>query len=213
MFTGLIEAVCPVSSLSSVPGGAKLYVDLGTTGRDVKVGDSISVNGVCQTIIELDASRAGFDVSGQTLKRTTTGSLGASSQVNIERALAAADRFGGHFVQGHIDGTGSVKILRKQGSFWEVTFSVDKEILKYVVPKGSIAIDGVSLTVAEINSSGFSAAVIPQTWENTIFKNYRVGAKVNIETDILCRIIKQQLERILPDRTDITINKLKSLGF
>ncbi|MCD4830381.1 MAG: riboflavin synthase [Anaerohalosphaeraceae bacterium] len=213
MFTGLIESLCCVKSFSHTTGGGKLYVDLGSLFAGLKHGDSVCINGVCQTAVDLAADRVGFDVSSETLKKTTIGSLTAQMKVNVERAMAAGGRFGGHFVQGHIDAIASVKTIKRQGEFWAVTFSASKEILDYVVPKGSIAIDGVSLTIAEMDSASFSVAIIPQTWENTIFKNYRVGAKVNIETDMLCRMIKQQLDKILPTSTQMTVDKLKSLGF
>ena len=143
--------------------------------------------------------------------------------MNAERAMSANDRFGGHFVQGHIDATGKIKKIEKKGDFWQFAFESPKEILDYIVPKGSITIDGVSLTIADIERNNFSTAIIPATFENTIFRNYRVGDSVNIETDILCRIVKKQLENIsasaramadrLPNKSNLTIDKLKNFGF
>jgi len=213
MFTGIIEAVCKVRSFVLAPGGAKLCVDLGRDCPDVKYGDSISINGVCQTLVSLNSCQALFDVSGETLKKTTIGSLKAGSEVNVEYAMPASGRFGGHIVQGHVDGAAAVKSIKKQGDFWHVAFSADNDILDYVIPKGSIAIDGVSLTIAEVDRAGFAIAVIPATWNNTIFKNYSIGSKVNVETDILCRIVKTQLAKILPADSGLTANKLKQLGF
>ena len=127
--------------------------------------------------------------------------------------MQADDRFGGHFVQGHIDAIGKIKKVEKKGEFWQFTFETPKEILDCIIPKGSIAIDGTSLTIAEIQGQNFSISIIPATFENTIFKNYKVGDSVNIETDILCRIVKKQLENILPRKQNFEIGKLKEMGF
>ena len=127
--------------------------------------------------------------------------------------MLANGRFGGHFVQGHIDNIGKIKKIEKKGEFWQFVFEAPKDIMDYIVPKGSIAIDGTSLTIANIEKNNFSTAVIPTTFENTIFKNYKVGDSVNIETDMLCRIVRKQLENILPDKSNLTIDKLKGVGF
>jgi riboflavin synthase len=145
--------------------------------------------------------------------------LKAGSEVNIERALKADDRFGGHFVQGHIDTIGKVEKIEKKGEFWQFVFGTSKDfasadkILDYIIPKGSIAIDGVSLTIVDTQGQNFSAAIIPATYENTIFKNYKVGDSVNIETDIICRVAKKQLDNVLGHKQGLTIEKLKELGF
>ncbi len=137
----------------------------------------------------------------------------AGSQVNIERALKADDRFGGHFVSGHIDAIGNVKKIEKKGDFWLFSFETPKDIKDYLIAKGSIAIDGVSLTIADVKDNNFTAAIIPATFENTIFKNYKVGDSVNIETDIICRTVKKQLENIIGNKQGLTMDKLKEMGF
>ncbi|MFA6177088.1 MAG: riboflavin synthase, partial [Phycisphaerae bacterium] len=151
--------------------------------------------------------------SGESLAKTTLQKLKVGSQVNIERAMRADARFGGHFVQGHIDAVGKVGKIQKQGDFWRFSFAVSDEIKGGLVAKGSIAIDGVSLTLAAIDKNNFSVAIIPATFENTIFKNYKVGDSVNIETDILCRIVRSQLENMLPNKSSMTIEKFKEMGF
>jgi riboflavin synthase len=210
MFTGIIESVRKVVSAGRQSGGMRLEIDL---GQAVKSGESVAVNGVCLTAVSPKGNTAQFDVSGETLTKSTLGNLKTGSAVNIERAVSANDRFGGHFVQGHIDANGKVKKIERQGDFWQFVFEAPKDILDNIVPKGSIAIDGVSLTVADIENNNFAAAIIPATFENTIFKNYRVGDSVNIETDIICRIVKKQLEKILPNKSNLTVDKLKELGF
>ncbi len=210
MFTGLIESVCRVVSAGRGGGGMRLGIDL---DQGVKLGDSVAINGVCLTVAGLKGTVAEFDVSGETLTKTTLGNLKTGSLVNIERAMSANDRFGGHFVQGHIDAIGKVKKIEKKGDFWRFVFEAPKDTLDYIIPKGSIAIDGVSLTIADIEKNNFSAAIIPATFENTIFKNYKVSDSVNIETDIICRMVKKQLGKILPNKSGLTIEKLGEMGF
>jgi len=188
----------------------RLGIDL---DQGVKLGDSVAINGVCLTVAGLKGTVAEFDVSGETLTKTTLGNLKTGSLVNIERAMSANDRFGGHFVQGHIDAIGKVKKIEKKGDFWRFVFEAPKDTLDYIIPKGSIAIDGVSLTIADIEKNNFSAAIIPATFENTIFKNYKVSDSVNIETDIICRMVKKQLGKILPNKSGLTIEKLGEMGF
>jgi riboflavin synthase len=210
MFTGLIELVGKVKAVVAKAGGMELVVDI---GQSVKSGESIAVNGVCLTVVSSSENTAKFDVSPETLAKTTLGKLKTGSQVNIERALRAEDRFGGHFVQGHIDAIGKIKGIENKGNFWKYIFEVDKKILNYVIPKGSIAIDGVSLTIADIRDNNFAVAIIPTTYEKTIFRNYKIGDLVNVETDIICRVVKRQLENILGGKQSFTIDKLKEMGF
>lgn len=212
MFTGIIEAVCRVQGVSAAAGGLRLAVEMGKIAPEIKIGDSIAVNGVCLTASAIKQNIIDFDVSGESLSKTTLEKLKTGSQVNIERAMRADARFGGHFVQGHIDAVSKISKIQKQGDFWRFSFSVSDEIKIGLVAKGSIAIDGVSLTIAEIDRNNFSAAVIPATFEDTIFKNYKVGDSANIETDILCRIVRTQIENLLPNKS-MTFDKLKEMGF
>jgi riboflavin synthase len=213
MFTGLIETVGRVSGVFPAKGGLRLVLNAAGASDNVKPGASIAVNGVCLTASAVRADAVEFDVSGESVSKTTIGKLKVGSQVNIEQAMKVSDRFGGHFVQGHIDALGKVKAIEKKGDFWQFVFAADESVKDYLVPKGSIAIDGVSLTIAELDKNNFSIAIIPATFEKTIFKNYKVGDSVNIETDILCRIIRRQLANILPGKSAMTIDKLKEMGF
>ncbi|MHC4584314.1 MAG: riboflavin synthase [Planctomycetota bacterium] len=213
MFTGLIEAVCRVRSIRRSGGAMLLAIDLGNLADECKIGDSIAVNGACLTIVRLEGGGAVFDVSAETLSKTTLDKLGPSSQVNIERAVKATDRFGGHFVQGHIDGVATVKAIDKQGKFAEMKFAAEVDLLDAMVVKGSVAVDGISLTISGMDKNSFSVTLIPETLNKTTFGKVKIGDMVNIETDIIIKTIKSQLEKILPQAQPLTAEKLKGLGF
>jgi riboflavin synthase len=190
-----------------------LTVDLGELAGDGRIGDSIAINGVCLTIASLEGGLATFELSGETLARSTLGKLKPSSQVNVERAIRAADRFGGHFVQGHIDGTATIKAIDKHGRFADIKFAAGAELLDAMVAKGSVAVDGISLTIAGIDRKSFTVALIPETLNKTTLSQVKIGDEVNIETDIIVKTIKTQLEKILPQTQSLTAEKLKELGF
>jgi riboflavin synthase len=213
MFTGLIETICTVKSVQAAGDGVRLKVDLRQLAGESKIGDSIAINGVCLTVVKLDGTVAAFDVSGETLAKSTLFRLKASSPVNVELALMAGGRLGGHIVQGHIDGTAKIKAINRQGEFANIKFAVDSELLDRMVIKGSVAVDGISLTISDMDETSFSVAVIPQTLRQTTLGSAKVGDMVNIETDIITRIVKKQLEKILPQEQKLTVEKLKQLGF
>ncbi len=218
MFTGIIEAVCTVESVRQNSGTMRLTIDLGQLSQGAKIGDSIAINGVCLTIAELNKTLAAFDVSGETLAKSTLGKLKPKSFVNTERAMPAGERFGGHFVQGHIDGTAAIKSITKQapkgqGQFANMEFSASAELLGQMVNKGSVAVDGISLTIADISKGSFSIAVIPKTLEKTTLGKAKIGDTVNIETDIIIKAVKKQLDNLLPREQKLTVEKLKELGF
>jgi len=213
MFTGLIEAVCTVKSVRRGENTMLLSIDLGELADDGRIGDSIAINGVCLTIARLEGGLAAFELSGETLAKSTLGKLKPSSQVNVERAIRAADRFGGHFVQGHIDGTATIKAIDKRGRFADMKFAAEAGLLDAMVVKGSVAVDGISLTIASIDQNSFTVALIPETLNKTTLSQVKIGYEVNIETDIIVKTIKKQLEKILPQRQSLTAEKLKELGF
>ncbi|MCX5647057.1 MAG: riboflavin synthase [Phycisphaerae bacterium] len=214
MFTGLIEAICDVKSVSpGTASGGSLVVDLGGLAQDCKTGDSIAVGGVCLTITRLQGTAATFGLSPETLERSTLGTLRPASRVNIERAMRPADRLGGHIVQGHVDGIGTVKAVRRHGEFADIEFAVGPELLEQMVVKGSVAVDGVSLTVAGIGPDSFWVAAIPETLNRTTLGNAYIGGRVNIEIDILVKIVRRQLEAILPQKQSLTVERLKQMGF
>ena len=213
MFTGLIEAVCTVKSVRRGENTMLLSIDLGELADDGRIGDSIAINGVCLTIARLEGGIATFELSGETLAKSTLDKLKPSSQVNVERAIKAADRFGGHFVQGHIDGTATIKAIDKRGRFADMKFAAEPGLLDAMVVKGSVAVDGISLTIASIDQNSFTVALIPETLNKTTLSKVKIGYEVNIETDIIVKTIKTQLEKILPQRQSLTAEKLKELGF
>jgi riboflavin synthase len=213
MFTGLIEAVCTVKSVRQSENAMLLSIDLGELADDGRIGDSIAINGVCLTIARLEGRIATFDLSAETLAKSTLSKLKPSSQVNIERAIKAGDRFGGHFVQGHIDGKAAIKAIDKRGQFADMKFVTGAELLEAMVVKGSVAVDGISLTIASMDQNSFSVALIPETLNKTTLSRVKIGDEVNIETDIIVKAIKTQLEKILPQTQPLTAEKLKELGF
>jgi len=214
MFTGLIEGFCKVKTAKPAGAGAmQLTIDLGKISNGCRAGDSISVNGVCLTIAKLTGNLASFDVSGETLSKSTLGKLKASSFVNIERAVAADGRFGGHFVLGHVDGVAAIKSIERKGKFANITFAADKGLLENMMDKGSVAVDGISLTISKLDKKSFSVALIPETIKRTTLGIAKAGQKVNIETDIIIKTIKKYLDNMLPAKEGLTIEKLRSLGF
>jgi len=217
MFTGLIEAICTVKSVRQSGGSATLTVDLGELASDCKIGDSIAINGCCLTITYLAPQFiAGFEISAETLAKTTLGKLKPASPVNVERAMKATDRFGGHFVLGHIDGTATIKTIKRAGQFADMDFAASPQLLDQMVVKGSVAVDGISLTIASMDEHGFSVALIPETLKKTTLGTAKVGDMVNIETDIIVKTIKKQMESALgglPQKQTLTMERLKQLGF
>jgi len=210
MFTGLIEAVCDVRS---GPSGGSLSVDLGPLVEDCRLGDSVAVNGVCLTVTRLAGPVATFGLSAETLAKSTLADLHPPAKVNIERAMKATDRFGGHFVQGHADGIATISAVRELGEFADLEFSADAPLLEPMVPKGSVAIDGVSLTIAELGPDRFRVAAIPETLARTTLGSARIGDKVNIEIDIVVKAVLRRLEQVLPARESLTVERLREMGF
>jgi riboflavin synthase len=190
-----------------------LIVDLGELAHDAKIGDSIAINGVCLTVSKKTGSHANFEVSSETLAKSTIGRLKPGSRVNVESAIRPTDRFGGHFVQGHIDGTATIKHIQRQGEFADIEFAAGPELLSQMVAKGSVAVDGVSLTIAAMGRTSFTVAVIPQTLHSTTLGTAKAGDSVNIETDIIVKTVKKQIENILPQAGGLSVERLKELGF
>jgi len=213
MFTGLIEQVCMVKSVRRSEESMELAIDLGKLAGESKIGDSIAINGTCLTVAGLRGNLAMFDVSGETLAKSNLGRLTAGSKVNVELSMKIGDRFGGHIVQGHIDGVATIKAIDKHDKFADIRFESGRELLGQMVVKGSVAVDGISLTIASMEANSFRAAIIPETLNRTTLGEARIGDVVNIETDIISKIIKKQLEKILPQGQTLTVEKLKQLGF
>ena len=213
MFTGIIEQIGLVRSVRPQPGGKLLDIDLGPLAEGTKIGDSIAVNGVCLTISTLKKTVAGFDVSGETLDRSTLKNLQAGQKVNLERAMPADGRFGGHIVQGHVDGIGKIASIRRQSDFAEFRIEVPAQLLSQMVEKGSVAVDGISLTIASLDKTGFCLAVIPATLAQTTWSDSKPGDPVNIETDILVKIIQKQVRNLSGQSPSLCVDKLREMGF
>ena len=213
MFTGLIETTCQVKSVRRNTESMRLTLDLGALAGQCVLGESIAVNGVCLTVAAIEGSVAHFDISAETLEKSTLSKLKPPSQVNIERAIKAGEQFGGHFVQGHIDGTARIESIHKHSEFADIRFTAGTELLDAMVVKGSVAVDGISLTIAAIDGSSFSISVIPETLKRTTLVNAKTGDFVNIETDIIVKTVRKQLDRILPKSEPLTAERLRELGF
>jgi len=214
MFTGLIESVCPVKAVHrSGAAGMALAVDMESLSQGIQVCDSIAVSGVCLTVARMAGAVAHFDLSPETLSRSSLGALRPSTKVNVERALQIGDRFGGHMVLGHIDGVASVRAVRRRGGFLDMAFDTGADLLDQMVVKGSVAVDGVSLTVAALDKKGFSVAIIPETASATTLGAAAQGDRVNIETDLIVKAVRRCLEGILSPRSGLTADTLASMGF
>lgn len=198
MFTGIIEGVGRVAELRREGSLARLAIDAPALCEGVRIGDSVAVNGGCLTVTRLEGGRFHFEAVRETLERTSLGELVAGSRVNLERALRADGRLDGHIVQGHVDGTGVVRVLERAGEDVRLEVACAAEICDQLVPKGSVAIDGVSLTVVRVLPDGFDVALIPHTLEATNLGERRPGDRVNLEVDVLGKYVKRYLDRVLP---------------
>jgi riboflavin synthase len=200
MFTGIVEELGTVEALDQLDGdAARLRIQGPIVTKDARHGDSIAVNGCCLTVVDVENDSFTADVMRETLRRTSLGALGNGSPVNLERAVAAHARLGGHIVQGHVDGTGRI-VRREPAEHWDVvTIEAPPEILRYVAAKGSIAVDGVSLTVVGVDdaSSTFTVSLIPTTLELTVLGRNQAGDTVNLEVDVIAKYV----ERLLEDRS------------
>ncbi len=192
MFTGLVEEVGRVSGLEAGEM-FRLSLSANRTIEGTRVGDSVSVNGVCLTVSELDGDTLVFNAMPETLRRSALGDLAEGSAVNLERAMSPADRFGGHIVQGHVDGVGEVRGILRDGEaeIWE--FAAPETVLRYVVEKGSICVDGISLTVVSVRDGSFTVSILPQTRANTNLKKLGVGDRVNLEADVVAKYVERLL--------------------
>ena len=192
MFTGIVEELGRVAAIQALPDNAiRITIEGPTVLSDANLGDSICVNGVCLTVAEQNGDQFTADVMSETINRTTIGDLLAGSQVNLERSVTLATRLGGHLVQGHVDAVGTVS-AREHSENWDVvTITPPKELLKYVVEKGSITIDGTSLTVSAVTDSTFSVSLIPATLEKTTLGIRQIGDRVNLEVDVLAKYVEK----------------------
>jgi riboflavin synthase len=215
MFTGIIEAVGKVKRIEAVGGDSRLIVDVQSLDMsDVKLGDSIAVNGVCLTAVKFDAHSFEADVSNETVSLTTLKHLKAGSPVNLEKALLPTTRLGGHLVSGHVDGLGKVVNISNDGRSTRYTVQVPAELKRYIAVKGSICIDGTSLTVNAVNDDRFDINIVPHTQERTIIKSYKPGSEVNLEVDLVARYLESLLLHTSGEnREGLNLELLSKAGF
>ena len=207
MFTGIIEEIGKVVSIKKGAKSSILTIQGRKIFEDLKIGDSVAVNGVCLTVTSFSKNIFIADIMNETLMRSSLGDLSNGSLVNLERAMAANGRFGGHIVSGHIDGTGSIiKIQRDDNAIW-YTITTSDNLMKYIVEKGSIAIDGISLTVAKVDCKSFSVSIIPHTAKETVLSHRSVGDNVNLENDIIGKYVEKLIN--LGDKKKIESNITK----
>ena len=213
MFTGLIQEVGTIAGARPVGGGRQLTIEAPGRGPQCEVGESIAISGPCLTVEEASARGFVCHAGAETLERSTLGQLQVGARVNLERALAVGDRMGGHFVQGHVDCVGEIAARRDEGTTAWFEFAIPEEYMRYLAPKGSVAVDGISLTVTEVGEKVFSVAIIPHTLANTTLADARAGDAVNVETDILAKYVERLLQRGSAGAPGMTEGFLAEHGF
>jgi riboflavin synthase len=217
MFTGIIEELGPIQTLTQARDGARIIVHAPTILSDAKIGDSIAVNGVCLTVVARTASAFTADISAETLRRTSLKQIRVGSKVNLERPMTPNARFGGHIVQGHVDAMGTLASAQAEGDGWNVRIEFPPELGKYIVEKGSITVDGISLTVAALGDDWFEIAVIPHTWKVTNLATLKSGDAVNLEVDIIAKYVERMLQGYLPQspqgKSRLSFKRLVELGY
>ena len=216
MFTGIIEEVGVIKNIKMGAKSAVITIQAETVMEDIHLGDSIAMNGVCLTVTSFDKNSYSVDVMHETLRRTNLGALKGGSRVNLERAMAADGRFGGHIVAVHVDGTGVITSMKQDDNAVWIDIETDASVLKYIVEKGSITIDGISLTVAQVDSRSFAVSVIPHTGMHTTLLEKKPGDSVNLETDMIGKYVEKLLgyqEQEKQPKSNITMEFLMENGF
>jgi riboflavin synthase len=194
VFTGIIEELGKIAAVKNQAAGSRIAIEAMLVTSDIAEGDSIAVNGVCLTTVDVSPNSFAADVSPETLDRTTLGNLIAGAPVNLERAVTPATRLGGHIVQGHVDGRGTFISAVQEGEFWTVRIGFPPELARYFVHKGSVAVEGISLTIAALGADSFDIAVIPKTLELTNLSSLKPGDPVNLEADIIAKYVERMME-------------------
>ena len=215
MFTGIIESIGHIKKIDPVGGDMRLSVDVGSLDMsDVQLGDSIAVNGVCLTAIEFDGHFFAADVSNETINLTSLKDIVVGSEVNLEKALLPTTRLGGHLVSGHVDGLGEVISIKEESRSVRLIIRAPEDLKHYIAMKGSICIDGTSLTVNKITNADFEINIVPHTQQQTVIKNYKPGTKVNLEVDLIARYLERLLTRQDSDaEKGVTLETLVKAGF
>jgi riboflavin synthase len=213
MFTGLVKELGTVESLRNRAGITELTVKSKNLSRESQLGDSISVNGVCLTVTSVEGELLSFDLSDETLRKTNLGILKKGDYVNLEPSLRASDRLGGHIVTGHVDGIGKIKSKTKVGEVFHIEIETPETLMRYIVRKGSIAVDGISLTVADVSESSFKVVIIPHTAKVTTIGYKNVGDTVNLETDIIGKYVENFIRGRTLEEESTLLEKLRKGGF
>ncbi|MBC7900430.1 MAG: riboflavin synthase [Saprospiraceae bacterium] len=213
MFTGIIQELGSVAALHNHSGGAKIKIAALTVTEGTGNGDSISVNGVCLTVLNITPASFEADVSQETLDRSTLGDLKTGSPVNLERAVTPSTRLGGHIVQGHVDGRGTFLAAVQSGDFWTIRIGFPKDLAQYFVYKGSVSVEGISLTIAALADDYFEIAVIPKTWELTNLSSLAPGDAVNLEADVIAKYVERIMQVRKEPLETITHETLRKAGF
>lgn len=214
MFTGIIEEIGTIEKVSPISGGISLTIRAKKIIEDISVNDSVCIDGVCLTVTNSDKSSFWVDAVGATLEKSTFNKVKADTSVNLERSVRLSDRLGGHLVQGHVNGIGIISEIKKLGENYLVKIVIPEELERYLIKEGSIAINGISLTIAELNKSEISISVIPHTWQNTNLKDKKVNEKVNVEIDILAKYVEKLLiKENYPSGSTISESWLKEMGY
>ena len=194
MFTGIVRERGRVASVEGDGNGIRIRLEAPLTAAEVAIGDSVSLNGCCLTVVEAADGTLAFDAVPETLSRSSLDGLAAGSELNVESALRAGDPLGGHYVQGHVDGVGTVRSVEPEGEGRRIWLDAPRDVLRYCVEKGSVAVDGVSLTIAELDEAGFAVALIPHTLAATTLGTLEPGARVNLEADVLAKYVERLVE-------------------
>lgn len=213
MFTGIIEELGKIASLEKHANGAKIRISAKIVTEGTNEGDSIAVNGVCLTALDVKKDSFSADVSQETLEKSTLSRLKNGTNVNLERAVTPQTRLGGHIVQGHVDSRGKFVSASQNGDFWTVRISFPREIGQYMVYKGSISVEGISLTIAELKDDYFEVALIPKTWEMTNLSTLKSGDEVNLEVDVIAKYVERILLYGKAEDKSVTMETLRNAGF
>lgn len=213
MFTGLIEEIGVLEVVEAIPDGKRIKIAASKIMDDLRIDHSVSVNGVCLTVIKIDTDSFWAEAVGETLKKTTFYKLNQNLKVNLERAVRLSDRLGGHLVQGHVNGIGVVKRIIRLGDNYSFEIEIPNDLAKYVIREGSIAIDGISLTVANLTGNLVGLSIIPHTWNNTNMHLKRISDEVNIEVDIIAKYLEKLFNKEEKPFNSISGNTLKDMGY
>jgi riboflavin synthase len=214
MFTGIIEEIGKIEKITPIAGGLRISVKAEKVFDDIKINDSICVDGVCLTVTNLDKNSFWVDAVGATLEKTSFDFIKADTYVNLERSVRLNDRMGGHLVQGHVNGIGIISEIKKLGENYLVKIIVPDELEKYLIKEGSVAINGISLTIADVSKNEISISIIPHTWQNTNLKYKKLNDKVNVEIDILAKYVEKLLTKVNnSSNKNITESWLKEIGY